>query len=54
MEGTYEGNSVKFIETEKARMQGCDPLMFEGAADGNKLVGKMFFNGALRDTTLSK
>ena len=53
-EGSYEGNGVKFAQTEKARIPGCDPLTFEGVAEGNKFVGKVFLNGVLRDITLSK
>jgi hypothetical protein len=53
-EGTYEGSKVGIAMVEGGLPQGCGALKFEGVAEGNKLVGKMYFDGALRDLVVSK
>jgi hypothetical protein len=53
-EGTYEGSNVKIAVVEAGLPQGCGALKFEGVAEGNKLVGKMPFQGAPRDLVVSK
>lgn len=52
--GTYDGNRVKLAVLEEGAIQGCGKLIFEGVAEGNKLIGKIPFNGAPREITLSK
>lgn len=55
MEGTYDGNKVILAAVEAASTtRGCVPLRFQGVAEGNRLVGKMPWNGAPRDLTVSK
>ena len=54
VEGTYEGNSLKFKMTGPGRLADCGDSHFEGVAEGNKLVGKIYFNDSMRDVSFSK
>ena len=54
MEGGYRDNSLKFAMLEGGGVQGCRPLRFVGAAEGNKLVGKFSWAGGMQDAVFSK
>ena len=54
IEGTYEGNNLKFKMTGRGRVAGCGDLAFEGVAEGDKVVGKIVWQGGPRDIRFSK
>ena len=45
IEGTYEGNKLQFVVTEGSKVRGCDPAQFNMVAEGNRLAGKVLWNG---------
>ena len=53
-EGTYKENRLRFAMIEGSKVQGCRPLLFVGAAEGNKLVGKFSWSGGMQDAVFSK
>ena len=54
IEGTVDGGNLKFNMVGGNENLGCGVARFEVVAEGDKLAGKMSYDGAMRDVKLSK
>jgi hypothetical protein len=52
--GTYKDNAVTITQTEASTNAGCGKTRMELTMEGNKLVGKMSWDGGMRDVSMSK